>query len=452
LTIRGGGRPRDSRDQAHPITPEEFADRQGETVGARSTSGKPLNGRALVVGGSRSNGSHLGFLRFLVFLVVLAGIVLTVLLTVLRPVVSNAVIDWAADNPTALSIPFVADMVRADLGDKLTKAPSDDPAQQQFVVVDGDTAATIADKLKEQGFLQDPRAFVFLVTQQNVSAKLEAGAYVLRKNMTPQEVVQGLLQAKVTTVVVQLREGLRLEQITAKLETLPLQMDFNAFYQEASHPPATLLADYPWLKLPKGASLEGFLGAATYTVQPDVKADDLIRQMLDTFYGQVGADRMNVAKTRGLSFYQVVTLASLVEKEAVVDQERPLIAGVYQNRLNRKMVLNADPSLLYAHDTMQLTAMPLAEWTGYEFWAPWGARFDQVEFPPELAGYQTYVQGGLMPSPICTPTVASIDAALKPDTKAGYLFFVAKNDGSHTHAFARTYQEHLANLSKYGYR
>ena len=133
-------------------------------------------------------------------------------------------------------------------------------------------------------------------------------------------------------------------------------------------------------------------------------------------------------------------------------EERPLIAGVYQNRLTRKMVLNADPSLLYAHDMLQLKAMPIADWTSYAFWSPWGARFDQVQFPAELAGYQTYTHGGLMPSPICTPTAASIDAALKPDTKAGYLYFVAKNDGSHTHAFARTYAEHQANLRKYGYR
>jgi UPF0755 protein len=452
LTIRGGGRPRDVRDQAHPLTSDDYPDRPPDPLAARQPGPRTFNGRSIALGNGRSGVGHLGFLRFLVFLLVLAGLVLAVLLTVLRPLVSGAIIDWAADNPTALSIPFVADMVRADLGDKLTTAPSDDPTQQQFVVADGDTAATIADKLKTQGFIQDPRAFVFLVTQQNLGAKLQAGTYVLRKNMTPQEVVQGLLTANVTTVVVQLREGLRLEQITAKLETLPLQMDVEAFYQEATHPPATLLSDYPWLRLPKGATLEGFLGAATYTVQPDVKPDDLIRQMLDTFYEQVGPDRMNVAKARGLSFYQVMTLASLVEKEAVVDDERPLIAGVYQNRLNRKMVLNADPSLLYAHDTLQLKAMPIAQWTSYAFWSPWGAKFDQVEFPAELAGYQTYTQGGLMPSPICTPTAASIDAALKPNTKAGYLFFVAKNDGSHTHAFARTYQEHQANLIKYGYR
>ncbi|TME83807.1 MAG: endolytic transglycosylase MltG [Chloroflexi bacterium] len=452
MTIRGGGRPREVHDQAHPYTPDDFAEGPPEPVPARQASSRAYNGRGVALGNGRSGAGRFGFLRFLVFLLVLAGLVLAVLLTVLRPLASGAIIDWAANNPTALGIPFVADMVRADLGDKLTTAPSDDPTQQQFVVAEGDTAATIADKLQTQGFLKDPRAFVFLVTQQNLGSKLQAGTYVLRKNMTPPEIVQGLLTAKVTTIVVQLREGLRLEQITAKLETLPLQMDIEAFYQEATHPPAALLSDYPWLKLPKGATLEGFLGAATYTVQPDIKPDELIRQMLDTFYEQVGPDRMNVAESRGLSFYQVVTLASLVEKEAVVNEERPLIAGVYQNRLNRKMVLNADPSLLYAHDTLQLKAMPLSQWTSYAFWAPWGAKFDQVEFPADLVGYQTYTQGGLMPSPICTPTAASIDAALKPDTKAGYLFFVAKNDGSHTHAFARTYQEHLANLSKYGYR
>src|SRR5437870_5088526 len=162
----------------------------------------------------------------------------------------------------------------------------------------------------------------FLVTEQKLSSELKAGTFLLRRNMTPQQLVEGLLNAPVTTVVVQLREGLRLGQVTTKLETLPLEMNVADFYKEATSPPQALLSDYPWLKLPQGASLEGFLAPATYTVAPDVTPDALIRMMLDAFYRQIGPDRMTVPKARGMTFYQVLTLASLVEKEAVIDAER----------------------------------------------------------------------------------------------------------------------------------
>ena len=96
--------------------------------------------------------------------------------------------------------------------------------------------------------------------------------------------------------------------------------------------------------------------------------------------------------------------------------------------------------------------MDIGKWTEYTFWAPLGSPLKDVHLPSALQGYQTYQTPGLIPGPICTPTAASIDAALHPNTKKGYLFFVAKGDGSNTHAFARTQAEHDANLHKYGYR
>jgi peptidoglycan lytic transglycosylase G len=450
VTIRSGGSPRGGRDggvpnQAHPMEPEWTAPRPDMPT---------LRGS----GRSRfSRGGGLGgLLRFLLFSLVLAVIVLLALVTVLRPLISGAIVGWAADNPSALGIPFVADMVRQDLGDSLTTAPSTDATQADFVVEEGDSARSIAGRLAEQGFLKDPRAFVFTAIQRNIESDLEAGTFILRRNMTPDELVTALLQVKDRAVDVALREGLRLEQVVAKLETLPLTMDVSKFYDLVKHPTPKILADHPWLKLPKGASLEGFLAPATYHVPPEVTPEELIDKMLQAFTEQMGADRMDVPKTRGMTFYQVVTLASLVEREAVVDEERPLIAGVYQNRLNPKRwptgQLQADPTVFYGHDTLELAKLKLPRWTEYTFWAPFGGGLSNVQFPPELQGFQTYQTRGLMPGPICTPSVASIDAALEPNTKKGYLFFVAKQDGSNTHAFARTPAEHEANLVKYGYR
>jgi UPF0755 protein len=443
VTIRRGGPPRAGRDatgqdQAHPMDIDWSTE-------------LPEDGRRRRLRRLRSpgGGGLAGFVRFLLFSLVLAAIVLIALVTVLRPLISGAVVGWAADNPSALGIPFVADMVRDDLGDALTKAPSDDPAQVEFVVEPGDSAASIADRLERDGFLKDSRAFVFTAIERNLADKLEAGTFILRKNMTPSELVTSLLEVRDLAIELGFREGLRIEQITAKLATLPVTMDVHAFYELAKHPTPGILAAHPWLKLPKGASLEGFLAPATYRVLPDITPEELVTKMLDTYEQQVGTQRMNVPKARGMTFYEIVSLASIVEREAIVSKERPLIAGVYVNRLARGMLLQADPTVFYGHDTLELAKLDFDKWTEYNFWAPFGAQLKNVTFPPELRGYQTYQTPGLMPGPICTPSVASIDAALSPSTKNGYLFFVAKNDGSNTHAFARTFAEHLANQRKY---
>jgi peptidoglycan lytic transglycosylase G len=456
MTIRGGGRPRDS--QAHladvEIDEEHYA-RAPDPLPPGGRGRRPsarAGGRPPQAPRGRGGFGLGGLVRFVLFIGVLAVIVLAVALTVLRPVVASAVVGWAGDNPSALRLPFVADLVREDLGKAMTDPPSTDASEVEFTVLEGDTAASIAARLADAGFLTDARSFVFISTEKNLADKLEAGTYILRKNMTPDQLVNALLVSRDIAVTVGLREGLRLEQITAKLQTLPLTMDVKAFYEEVESPPKSLLADYPWLDLPAGASLEGFLAPATYRVLPDITPDTLIRRMLDRFYETVGPDRLNVPKTRGLSFYEVLTLASIVEREAVLDEERPLIAGVYQNRLdNAPRILNADPTVLYANDTMQLARLPFADWKTYAFWAPPGGPLKELLVTPELAGYQSYIVAGLPPRPICTPTTASIDAALEPNDKAGYFYFVAIPDSGGKHAFAKTYKEHQANLKKYGY-
>jgi cell division protein YceG involved in septum cleavage len=199
-------------------------------------------------------------------------------------------------------------MVRDDLGTALTTAPSTDSTQVEFVVAEGDTATTIAGRLHDEGFLTDPRAFVFTAIERDLSSQLEAGTFILHRDMTPDQLVTALLQAKDLAIALPFREGLRLEQVVAKLETLPVTMDVSKFYDLVKHPTPAILAAHPWLHLPKGASLEGFLASGTYSVLPDITPEELVNKMLDAFYEQVGADRMNVPNARGMSF-TIVTLA-----------------------------------------------------------------------------------------------------------------------------------------------
>jgi UPF0755 protein len=458
MTLRGGGRPRDPRTEARPLDDESWVDEDWRSRDARWAANPPRNGR-------RGDGGGLGiggFLKFLVFTLVMAAVVLVGLLTVLRPVVAGVIVDWAYDNQGALRIPFVADIVRERLGPELTDKASGDTTEVEFEIVTGDTPKTLATRLKSEGLIRSERAFLFEATWRELTPKLQAGHYRIARNLTPDEVVTALVENRIviTVVSVNFREGLRLEQITAKIQTLeaPVTIDAQEFYDIVRKPPAALLADYAWLTeqagLPEGASLEGFLAPATYDIVAETTAEDLVRQMLDAFYRQVGPDRMVVPATRGMTFYQVLTLASIVEREAVLDDERWLIAGVYQYRLDgglRTRLLEADPTVLYAIDTLKLAEIPFENWQTFFFWNTAGVPLNEVELPEALAGYNTYKVRGLPPGPICTPSVASIDAALQPDTTAKFLFFVAipNSDPKGAHDFSKTLEEHEEKVRKY---
>ncbi|HEX3428227.1 MAG TPA: endolytic transglycosylase MltG [Candidatus Limnocylindrales bacterium] len=469
MTIRSGGRARE-RSQAHPAerAPEEPEWHGGATddrIGGggdggrrgRSNGSNGYNGYNGYNGSGRRRPGIPGILKFLVFALVLAGLVLTALVTFARPLIRNTVVGWATDNPAALGMPFVADLVREDLGAKLTDPASNDTSQVQFVVSPGETAAGIAARLQDGGFLVDKRAFVFLATERGLTQQLATGTFILRKSMTPDQIVNDLLNpAAVHYVEIALRTSLRLEQITAKLETIDgLTMNPEDFYKLAKHPTKELLASYSWLNgvLPQGASLEGFLWPATYRVLPDTTPEELIRDMLDGFQKAVG-DRMSQKQAFGLSFYQTLSLASIVEHEAVHDVDRPLIAGVYQNRLNPKLfprlTLESDPTIFYVHDTLKLAATAVPQWKQYVFWDALKGDRLPADLPADLAGYNTVTHAGMIPGPICTPSLPSIDAALNPDTKDKFLYFLAKSDGSGDTVYARTFAEHQRNIVKYG--
>lgn len=461
MSIRGGQGPRD------PIPPNgQTPVRRADPYQRTGRYGRgPGDQRRYERYGARRSGVA-GAVRFLVFLFVLAAVVLVVMATVARPVLRAVVVPWAWSNPSAQSIGFVSDLVREDLGTALTEPASSDPTEVEFVVDSGDTPATLAPKLAAAGIIDSERAFLYEARTQDLLPKLNAGRFALALNLTPAQVVDGLVNNRIETRTVQLgiREGLRLEQIVAKLQTIPdTEIDPKAFYDLVEHPTDALLGDYPWLLdetvLPKGASLEGFLYPATYPIQigdeDPTTADDLVRMMLDAFYDNVGKDRIAVPEKRGLTFYQVLTLASIVEREAVLDDERAKIAGVYQNRIDRVPsvahgLLQADPTVIYAIDTENLGKYS-DDWQQYFFWkVPDGGIKAQV-VPDDLAGYDTYTVRGLPPGPIATPTVASIDAALHPDTKSKYTYFVAIPDGDGEHDFSKSLAEHEQKLREYGY-
>ena len=407
-----------------------------------------------------------GVLKFLLFAVVLAAFVLVIMLTALRPIARVAVVDWAWANPSWITrIGFVNDMVREDLGSELTQPGGPDTTKQTFDVPPNATVEDVAHALQAQHFVTDWRAFYYAALQGNLAPQLQSGSFIVQQSMTPAQLVTALIQAKVTldTVQVTFREGIRLEQMTALLQTISSKVDPKAYYDLAKHPSQELLDAYPWLQkagLPKGASLEGFLYPATYTLITDTHgapyqitdAEALIRMQLDKFAAAIGEERMSVPSSRKMNFFQIVTLASIVQHETSFPKELPLVAGVYQNRLDRlngfAPLMGSEPTVIYAVDTANLRKLDFDQWQTYFFWNSIPTKIADLKVPKDLQGYQTYQSTGLIPGPISTPTAAEIDAALNPDTSTGYLYFLALPDKS-GNIFAKTLAEQNANIAKY---
>jgi UPF0755 protein len=459
MTIRGGGRPRDQRSQAHPIEPEPARpDASVARSQVRSTTGRA--GARAADGATRrgANSAHHGhgLLRFGLFAAVLVVLVAIMSATVLRPLAAAAIASWAIEAPSTWQLPFIGSIVEEALADELATKASDDPSTLVWTVESGDTVESVSERLVDDDLVLSRRAFEYAALDAQLADRLEAGNFRLRHDMTPPEVVQALIEDRVviTTTDVTFREGLRLEQMTALLQTIDSQVDPAEFYRLVTEPPPSLLEEYPWLELEPGQTLEGYLYPATYTLRTDdeapTDAEGLVRMLLDTFIDRVGSERLEVPASRGLTFTEILTLASIVEKEAALDEERALIAGVYQNRVDDRTVLGADPTVIYGADGAKLDETPFESWFDFFFGQLPDGPLAQVELPERWAPYNSYAVAGLPPGPIASPTVASIDAALEPDTEDGFLYFVLIPD-SREHDFSKSFEEHTQKLRDYGY-
>jgi len=427
-------------------------DDSGRDVRAYGVTGRPIDPRRRP---TRSSGKS-GVWRGVIFLVILAAVVLVGAFLFAGPALRDFARGTARDNPQSLRIPFVADVVRDDLGGALESPADADATPTEFIVQSGATVTAIARALADQGLISDPAVFQYIVITRDLESQLQSGTFTLSAQMTPQEIVDRLRQAPEPApamVTLALRDGLRVEQYVAQLEDQqPAQVDPAEFYELAQRPPAELVSDYPWLEaIPAGQSLEGFLGAGVFEFDAETDAQALLRLLLDEWQATNEAF-VTRAEQEDRDLYEVVTLASIVEREAVLDEERALIAGVYQNRLdglaNGVLLLNADPTVIYANDTMQLRDMGISEWPQFVFWNRVGEALQDFAVTDDLQGYQSYQTGGLPPGPIASPSNLSIEAAFDPDTADGYLFFVATCDGSRGHLFATNNREHNENVAQ----
>ena len=324
---------------------------------------------------------------------------------------------------------------------RLNQQRIESPASTQaepvaFTVEPGETAATIADRLQGQGLISDAQLFRLYMRYMGVDASLEAGQFELSPSMNMMEIAERLQRATAEEIVVTIPEGLRAEEIAALL-TAQGTLDGERFLElvQAADPAAAGLGAYDFLDdLPARATLEGFLFPDTYRLPVPAQAEDLLRRMLANFDRQVTPEMRQAAGAAGRSLYEVVTLAAIVEREALLADEMPVIADVYLNRLEQGMLLRADPTVQYAMGYQPASG----QW--------WKTPVQLEEYAAVDSPYNTYLYSGLPPGPICSPGLGAIEATIHPaDTP--FLYFMATGDGGH--AFAETFEEHEANVARY---
>ncbi len=308
---------------------------------------------------------------------------------------------------------------------------SRDRSPVRAVIVQGSSARDIATTLHDQGLIRSPFVFVLTCTMSGSSERLKPGVYELSRAMSTPEVIRSLVEGKTLESWVTIPEGKTLREIADILQAKQLA-DPDAFLA------LTIDSSFGLARTTfvEGDDLEGYLFPDTYLVERGAGADEIVRMMLDTFAKKVvdpnRAEIERVIRRRfglgdddfALGLHKLLTVASLIEREAKVPADRPKISAVIWNRLAKGMNLEIDATVSYVLGESRANKPGLSH-------------ADLVSDSP----YNTYVHAGLPPAPICNPGLASIKAALEPASMDA-LYYVAKPDGSHV--FSKTLEQHNA--------
>jgi len=289
-------------------------------------------------------------------------------------------------------------------------------------ITEGMNSHKIAQLLSEEKLIRSQNAFLILAQLNGSSRRLQAGKYKLNGKLSTPQILRKLVRGEVIKQRLVIPEGFTIAQIAQLWEAKGFGKSHD--FEQATRNPNLLLKYHieasPLTKGGRGlSSLEGYLFPNTYEVTYNTTPEMFIKQMLQEFNRKFTNELRQEADNLGLSVHEAVTLASLIEKEAKVDYERPIISAVFHNRLRRGWKLESDPTVLYA------LSNPKRNLT-----------YDDLKID---SPYNTYIHKKLPPGPICNPGIASIIAAVRPN-QTPYMYFVAMGNG--THYFSKTLNEH----------
>ena len=292
-------------------------------------------------------------------------------------------------------------------------------APVRFEVRPGASLRSVAEALEAQGVIRSALVLRGLARWQGSEGRLHSGEYELSPTWDVARVLEQMVEGRVVTYPVTLPEGIAAVEIAARIEQAGLApaAELLAIVRD----PASAAAFGV-----EGPTLEGYLFPETYHLPRGMTARQIVRVLVDQFLG-AWREVEPGARARGMSMREVVTLASIVEKETGVGDERPLVASVFHNRLRRGMRLESDPTTIYG----------IPDFDG---------NLKRAHLEDETNRWNTYRIAGLPPTPIANPGLASLRAVVEP-AESDYLFFVSRNDGSHV--FAETFREHVNNVNRF---
>jgi UPF0755 protein len=295
--------------------------------------------------------------------------------------------------------------------------------EQLFIVEEGESVSSIADRLEAAGLIPNARTFRLYLAWTGIDTTIQSGTFRISAASPPKSIATMLRSTSMAEVTFSVLPGWRLEEIAAALPTSGLSITPDEFIRGASDSRNFILP------LPDGATAEGFLFPDTYLISRSTTTEQLINVLMQGFISSLPGDYPSIYAANGLTVFQAVTLASIIEREVVADDEMALIASVFYNRLAINMKLQTDPTVQYAlgFNTFQSTW-----WT-----SPLSAQDLDYDSP-----YNTYLYPGLPPGPISNPSLEALTAVAYPE-QSGYYYFQAECDGSGRHNFSQTYEEHL---------
>jgi UPF0755 protein len=323
--------------------------------------------------------------------------------------------------PAALGIPGVLAYNWVD--HQLHQPANPANSKVRFVVAPGASFHQVADTLHRVGLIDSVTVFDVYARYQHLDRNVQAGAYELNRNLNMVQILHALQTAIPEEIFVTIPEGYTIKK-TATL------LDKGGVIKGSDYQAQAIASqfNYDFLKgLPPGATLEGFLFPDTYLIPRNGTAKQLLTLQLDQFNKRWNDTRKGQAAQRKLSALQIVTIASMIEREALFDVDRPLVSSVIYNRLANGWALDIDATVLYAKGVWQSSV----------------TKEDRMVQSP----YNTYLHTGLPPGPIANPGIKAIDAALQPQ-QTGYFFYLSDRQG-HNH-YARTNEEFNALLKQYG--
>lgn len=302
----------------------------------------------------------------------------------------------------------------------MTSPNSDDTSIVKFVIESGEGGGEISSNLKEAGLIRNSLSFIIYLNIERLGDNLQAGEYIIAKNLSVPEVASIITTGNIVEEKLTFPEGWTIKKIAERLSAnnISSSIDFiNATKKDY---------DYEILKdKPVGVDLEGYLYPDTYFFSEEETAESVVKKMLENLDKKLTDDHISQAKAKGYNIHELLTLASIVEREVADPKDRKMVAGVFQNRLDIGMALESCATIQY------ITGENKSQFTYEE---------TRIVDP-----YNTYINSGLPPGPVGSPSIEAIEAVLNP-IKTSYLYFLSANGETY---YSRTLDEHNQKKSLY---